>query len=62
MKSKLSFDMARYRRYEEPFVLPVERGHIGRAPRGVADNGSVRGTERRNQQMTPSTDGRTSNK
>jgi hypothetical protein len=57
MKSKLSLDMARYRRYTEPFVLRVERGHIGSAQGGVASSGSVRVTEHRNEQTTLSTDG-----
>jgi hypothetical protein len=57
MKSKLPFDMARYRRYKEPFVLRVERGHIGCTHGGVASSGSVRVTEHRNEQMTPSTAG-----
>ena len=62
MKSKLSFDMARYRRYTEPFVLRVERGHIGCAHGGVASSGSVRVTEHRNEKTTLSTDGRPSDK
>jgi hypothetical protein len=61
MKSKLSFDMARYRRYTEPFVLHVEAGHLGYCVPGAgAGNGSVRGTEHRNEQTTLATDGRPS--
>jgi hypothetical protein len=51
MKSKLPFDMARYRRYQEPFVLRVEKnGSFGEVP----GDGSARADERRNAQATSS--------
>jgi SLT domain-containing protein len=54
MKTRLSFDMARYRRYQEPFALRAERA---RALGEEAGNGSVRVAARRNEQaMLPAAD------
>jgi hypothetical protein len=52
MKCKLSLEMARYRRYEEPFVLRVESSQMGWARREKVGNGAVRITEHRTEHAT----------
>jgi hypothetical protein len=49
MKSRLSLDLARYRRYQEPFTLCAENS---RSFAEAAKNGSMRVTVRKNEQAT----------
>jgi hypothetical protein len=49
MKSKLSFEMALYRRYKEPFALRVQSSHMGFARGSEAGSTSLRGTENLNE-------------
>jgi hypothetical protein len=60
MKSKLSFEMALYRRYKEPFALRVQSSHMGFARGSEAGSTSLQGTENLNEQATLTTVGHSS--